>query len=310
MRVVVDIGSNSVKFSASKSQGGAPEIIASGSWVTRLGAGAKERRLLPESIAKTEEALREMRAQFDALGKVEIVAVATSAVRDSVNPEEISARVQAILGVPLRVLSGDEEARFSIAGALTAARSGWGTERVLFIDVGGASTEVGMAVPQFRGHSFRAGAVRCHEPLALDVMPVSDASWTQAQLRMADFFAPAEWEPLRAQLAPLPTQAVAIGGTLVLAAKLLRAQGRVRVAEVEGGFRVSRADFESLNDELRRKSLEERLHLPYMVPGRADIVCAGILCLTHVLKLAGCQEVLVTEWGLRHGILRCWDEFH
>jgi len=166
-----------------------------------------------------------------------------------------------------------------------------------------------MAAPEFRGHSFQAGAVRCHEPLGLDAMPVSDAAWQRAQTRIAEFFPQGPWNTLMDSFGNCPTQAVAIGGTLVMAAKLMREKTWGVVEKTEGGFKVGREDFRRLNDRLRRLSHAERLQLPYLVPGRADIVCAGILCLTHVLDLSGCTEVLVTDWGLRHGILRRWSDF-
>jgi exopolyphosphatase/pppGpp-phosphohydrolase len=100
---------------------------------------------------------------------------------------------------------------------------------------------------------------------------------------------------------------VAVGGTLVLAAKLLLEEGSERVENLDAGLKLSRVAFERLNERLRKLRVAERLQLPYMVAGRADIVCAGLLCLTHVMERARLAEVLVTDWGLRHGILRSWD---
>ena len=300
LRAVVDIGSNSVKYTLAEITGGQPRILGSQSWVTRLGSGAAKRELLAPALESTRAALHEMKAAFDRHPGVEIRAVATSAVRDARNPETIVNDVATILGVPLKILTGHQEAELSQRGASLAARLHFGTEDVLFIDIGGASTEVG--TPE-ASHSFQAGAVRCLEPLSFDQNPIQDADWTAHTSRIRAFFPEEDWERLSNQWTRRPTESVTVGGTLLLAAKLLSKEGFAVKAQGGAGYVVSAEAFRNLNDRLRRMTLDERLTLPGMEPGRTDIVCSGIAILNFVLERTGHRSTLVTGWGLRYGLL-------
>ncbi|MBS1983716.1 MAG: hypothetical protein JST16_06040 [Bdellovibrionales bacterium] len=305
MRAVVDIGSNSVKFALADFQRGVPRILKKKSWVTRLGKDLAKTGLLdPESVAATDKALQEIaRALSPYAAKLHTFAVATSAVRDCRNPEAVANRVQAHLGVPLRVLTGLEEARYSLMGSSAAAELHFSSKDCVCVDVGGASTEVGIVAPHFAAHSFQAGAVRCHEALGLDHMPVSDERWAQAARDMDQFFPNPAWSDLRAQIPATHRRAVAVGGSLLVAARTL---GAMKVEDEYGnpmGYQTTRADFEDFNDRFRRMSLEERTREPHIEKGRADILCAGILCLTEVLRRLDIEELLVTDWGLRYGLL-------
>src|SRR5580700_1897912 len=141
-----------------------PRIDVARSVGTRIGEGLGERgRLGDEPMQRTLDAL----AQFSRAAHghyVRLFAVATSALRRAENGEEFAERVQALLGVPLRVLSGEEEAAASYRGALTALGELRG-ERVAVVDAGGGSTEcaVGTSVSPEKVISCEIGAVRLTE---------------------------------------------------------------------------------------------------------------------------------------------------
>lgn len=314
MRAVVDIGSNSVKFAAASQQRGAPdwlEKLKFGSKVTRLGKGIhKTQRFDPESFSKTVEALEWIFLELTRLGakKISFCVVGTSAVRDAQDKDRLAAEVQRIFKVPLQVLSGLEEAQLSLSGAQIAGEKALKAPGPFaFFEVGGASSQVGMLKPKFLGHSFQAGAVRCHEHLGLDAIPVDDHAWQKAQQDISRFFPESEWRRLEeqggSQLKKAP--AIAIGGSLLLAARLAGAR---KINDL--GFESSKTELENFNNQMRKISLDERLKLRGMESGRADILCAGILCLTHMLNCLKKEKVLITSWGLRHGILANWDEVY
>jgi exopolyphosphatase/pppGpp-phosphohydrolase len=167
--------------------------------------------------------------------------------------------------------------------------------------VGGASTEVGfLDLQDLRAKSFQAGGVRCMEALKLESSPISDIEWKRAQREIADFF-PAEL--LNGLIGKeIPDLGIGIGGSLLAAAEACGAQ---RLSKY--GFFLSRTKFEDFNNTLRKMSLTER-ELTYGIEkGRSDIVCTGILCLTHVLQHFRLTDLVITKWGLRHGIFLNWN---
>ena len=312
MKLVIDMGSNSVKYLlATEDETGSLQVISKNSWVTRLGKRIDStRELTPESIEATRKALTQIRDEVLARNKrpleaTQIRAVATSAVRDSKNPEAVSSLVESLLGAKLHVITGQNEARLIMAGAAAATTKMLGNgSSPVFIEVGGASTQVGHFSPHFDSHSFQAGAVRCHEALGLAEMPVSDALWARSQVEIQNFFPLDTWNLLTQDWKlSSQTQIVAIGGSLVIAAKMGGGW-----PEGNLGFVSSLEQMEALNEKLRRLNVEERMQLG-IEDGRGDIICAGILCLTTLMKRMGTTKLAVTRWGLRHGILHFyWDD--
>lgn len=294
----MDIGSNSVKYILARAEGHSFELLKSGSTVTRLGRDLEKNGLLAEkSIEDTLVFLRNIKDTLSEAGCQKVTVVATSAVRDARNPERIGDAVTQILKTRLRILSGLEEAELSLEGARAAALQCWGDDRGVFIDVGGSSTEVGVCQPVFKGESFQAGAVRCHEALGLDKIPVANADWTRAQKGIEKFFPKNIWLKLSPAFKGLD-RVMAVGGTLLLAARLAGVE-----APDSSALLIDTATLEALNEKVRALSLTEREALPHMERGRADILCAGILILTHLLRRLGADKVWLTSWGLRHGIL-------
>ena len=157
---IVSIGTNSTRALLADVESDPPRIELARSIGTRLGEGLGERgRLGDEPMRRTLDAVtqyaRALRGHY-----VRLFAVSTSALRRAENGDEFAAEVQKLLNVPVRVLSGEEEAAASYRGALTAFGALRG-ERVGVVDVGGGSTEcaVGDSTVPERVLSAEIGAV-------------------------------------------------------------------------------------------------------------------------------------------------------
>jgi len=301
MRAVVDIGSNSVKYLLATHERGALVPQETKSWVTRLGKNLEKNGGYFEasSLASTEAALKEMAASFKVQRKIEkITVIATAAARNARNSAELSALVQKYLSVELKIISGQEEALWSMKGAQQAARQQFPNASFVFLDIGGASTEIGFLEPHFEAHSFNGGALRCHEGLGLDKIPVPNEVWNEARIEIKKYFPEEDFRKLLQNYSPNSYRAVAVGGTLLLATEFCEAL----LSGTEGKL-VSRKELEDLSHRLRVKSLRDRKAMSGMDADRADILPAGILVLTSCLARLGQEEVFVTHWGLRHGVL-------
>ncbi|HTA68008.1 MAG TPA: hypothetical protein VK776_07010, partial [Bryobacteraceae bacterium] len=141
----VDIGTNSVRMlTAETAPGRATRILAAEREVTRLGAGVfLNGRIAPEAINLVCEDLARMAQVYRKLDVVGVRAVATSAVRDASNQQEFLDRASDVLGTPVEIISGQEEARLIHLGV--EARWPQPDKRVLIVDVGGGSAEVILA---------------------------------------------------------------------------------------------------------------------------------------------------------------------
>jgi exopolyphosphatase/guanosine-5'-triphosphate,3'-diphosphate pyrophosphatase len=283
----VDIGTNSTRLLIAE---GTKEI-ARESIVTRLGEGVdRSGRLGDEAQQRVLDVLAGFKRKIgDATG----AAVMTSAVRDADNGDEFGRRVEEALGFPARILSGDEEAQLTFAGA-TAQRDDDGP--LLVIDVGGGSTELVIGCrDEVSFHvSTQIGVVR-HSERHLHSDPPTTAELTELQDLVR-----AELEAVVPDDHPV-SQAIAVAGTPTQCAAIDLQLDRYDPARIEGHILT----INTLRSQLERLSslaLEERRKTRGLDPARAPVIVAGIAILLEVVRCFGLNRVTASEhdilWGL------------
>ena len=262
---------------------------------TRIGEGLGERgQLGDEPMQRTLDAVvqlaRTMRGHY-----VRMFAVATSALRRAENSPQFMERLHEVLGVPLRILTGEEEAEASYRGALTVF-DGWRGERVGVIDVGGGSTEcaVGDSVTPEKVISCEVGSVRLTE--AVPKLAGRDGAVAAGELSRAADLAREALRPL-AECAPVERLAL-VGGSATTTAAIVRG----RAAPITS-YPVTRADLQRTLERLCNMSLDERKRVAGMRAQRADILPAGIVVLDAALETLGRDEALATTADLLLGFL-------
>jgi exopolyphosphatase / guanosine-5'-triphosphate,3'-diphosphate pyrophosphatase len=261
---------------------------------TRIGEGLGERgRLGDEPMQRTLDAVaqlaRAVRGHY-----LRLFAVGTSALRRAENGEEFSERVRALLGAPLRVLSGEEEAAASYRGALTVLGDLRG-ERVAVVDVGGGSTEcaVGTSTVPENMSSYEIGAVRLTE--AVPALAGRDGAVDEETVSRARGIAADALKPL-AEYSPVERAAL-VGGTATTTAAIVRGKAPIT------SYALKRADLQRTLEGLLKMSLDERKKVAGMKPQRADILPAGIILLDGALETLGRDEAIATSADLLLGIL-------
>jgi exopolyphosphatase / guanosine-5'-triphosphate,3'-diphosphate pyrophosphatase len=296
MRVaVVDVGTNSTRLLvADVTPDGAISELERLTQVTRLGEGVDANgRLGEEPMARVLTTLDRYAARIGELGAETAVGVLTSAVRDAVNGEELTAAVRA-RGIDARVITGEEEAALTFAGA-TSERTG-GEEELVVIDIGGGSTEL------VTGHgddvdfhvSMQAGVVRLGERHLHGDPPTA----TELEALLEDFRATLAGA-VPPDVARRVQAAVAVAGTPTSAAAIdleLEPYDRSRTH----GHVLS---LDTLDDQLARLAampLQERRGVRGLHPDRAPTIVAGIAMLGECLRAFGLDRVEVSE----HDILR------
>jgi exopolyphosphatase/guanosine-5'-triphosphate,3'-diphosphate pyrophosphatase len=219
---------------------------------------------------------------------------ATSATRDAANGDVFAGGVHERLGVSPEVLTGDEEAALAFDGAVRHLRTPPETP-VLVVDIGGGSTELvlGADTPEI-AHSMDVGSVRLHERHLHDDPPTAD----QVRACIDDIDAALDASPV--DPASAATVVGVAGTTLSVVAGVLDLSSYD--VEVIDQAVVPIADVHDFVDRLVAMPLEQRLALPWMHPGRADVIDAGALILSRVLRRTAADTLVASEADILDGI--------
>src|SRR5665213_197210 len=163
-RAVIDVGTNSVKLLVADVSGRDVKPVFEESRQTRLGRGFYEtRRLQPEPVARTAEAVREFGEVAREKNAASVRVIATSAARDAVNPTDLTDSIFRASGLKAEIISGAREAEWAFQGVATDLELA--KTPLLLLDVGGGSTEfiLGHGGKKSFAHSFPLGTVRLLE---------------------------------------------------------------------------------------------------------------------------------------------------
>ena len=279
----IDIGSNTTRVLVAEPVGGQLKKVMEQRAYTRFNrALADDGSIEQAKIAEVGELVATQVRLAEELGAEVIRAVATAAVRDARNRDEIIHAIAEVSGVAIEVLSEEEEGRLSFLGATkTLGHPFEGSIGV--VDVGGGSSEVILGnvadgVKEVRSWPIGSG-VLADEMLECD--PPSASEIRKLRERIDDFFADEDLEH--------PDQAVAVGGS---ATSMRRLVGAVLEYEtLERGIRVLAGD--PIDDVARRFELD---------PTRVRILPAGVLLLEKISEMLG-QPLQIGKGGLREGVI-------
>lgn len=273
----VDCGTNSIRLLIADvtRDGGATKLtdVVRLMRVNRLGQGVDATgRLAPEALQRTFEAADEYAALIREHGAERIRFVATSASRDAENRAEFTAGIRERLGVEPEVISGDEEAALSFAGATSVLGSDNGA-KTLVVDLGGGSTEfvLGTSDTVLAAKSTDMGCVRFTER-HLTSNPPTEAQIALARGDVLDMIARV--------LSTVPLaeadRLVGVAGTITTVTAHALSLPEYSAEAIHGTeLDISRIDQAAA--ELLHMDRDERAALPYMHPGRVDVIGAGAL---------------------------------
>lgn len=295
-RAAIDIGSNSILLTIADGD----TVIHDEARIVGLGTGLGDRGLFaPDRIAAASGVLADYVeiARSHEIEPHAIKAVATSAARRAMNAETFFERVLKRQGLRVRIISGDEEARLTWLGGQRALELPSGP--ILVVDLGGGSTELilGQSRQLEQRISLELGSVRLTEH-TLEHDPsgrVDPRSLPPTLKHIAG-------ELERFELEARPWGVVGIGGTVTTLAAMRLGLERYDSARVHGG-RLDRAHLSGFIDQLLPTDRAERRALVAVAPDRADYLLAGALILDRVLAMSGCEVLVVSDRGLRYGLL-------
>jgi exopolyphosphatase/guanosine-5'-triphosphate,3'-diphosphate pyrophosphatase len=297
MRVAaIDCGTNSIRLLIADIDGNNFREVVRDMEIVRLGQGVDETgQFHPDAIARTLAAVDKFATEIAKRGVEKIRFCATSATRDATNRHLFIDGVRERLGIELEVISGDEEAALSFTGAIKDLDPSNGP--FLVVDIGGGSTEFVFGTSTVEAaRSVNIGCVRMTERhFASD-----PATAQQIELARTDIQAAIAQAAAVVPITKAKTLVAVAGTATTVAAAALDLPEYDRYA-----IHLSRISAQQTHDAatmFATSTREQRLALGYMHPGRVDVIAAGSLVLSEIMKATGAREFVASESDILDGM--------
>jgi exopolyphosphatase/guanosine-5'-triphosphate,3'-diphosphate pyrophosphatase len=266
--------------------------------ILRLGEGVDQtKQLSVVAMDRVLQCLKEWREMIDASHVDAAAAVATSAVRDAKNRDEFFDRVKREAGFEVELISGEEEARRTMLGI----RSGLSPDvtDVLALDIGGGSTEfiLDRSGQKLAVRSIDIGVVRLCERLLLHDPP------TDGEVRKAREWVARETKAAVVGMGNYQTATfVGTAGTITSLAAMAQKLPVYEPARIHN-YRLDLDTIRELEQMLLSRKNTDRAGLPGLEKGREEVIAAGAIIIRTVMETLGVPAVLVSDLGLREGVL-------
>jgi exopolyphosphatase/guanosine-5'-triphosphate,3'-diphosphate pyrophosphatase len=292
---VVDIGTNSTRLLVADVADTRVEQLERRTRVTRLGRGVDlSGQLSAEAIEAVCDTVGEYIALYQELDASEVVAIATSAVRDASNGDAFIAELRERFALSARVLDGSEEARLTYLGATSEHPP---TEPTLVVDIGGGSTELVVGIgDELSFHtSLQAGVVRQTE------RHISSDPPTASELEeLADGVRGLIDSAVAAHPEAHAEAGLAVAGTPTSLAAIEQGLAPYDPDRVHG-YRLSLRSIQTMLSRLASVPLAERLQVTGLHPDRAPTIVAGVVILVEVMRAFGLEDVGASEHDILYG---------
>ncbi|MCX6155102.1 MAG: Ppx/GppA phosphatase family protein [Candidatus Kapabacteria bacterium] len=289
----IDIGTNTILMVIADKNGSEYTVIDDYNSIARLGEGVNKTSLINhDAILRAKNILLEYKSEIDSYKVDQVRAVATSAMRDALNRNEVAAELSDYLGTRIEIISGEEEARLSFAGAVETE------DESALIDIGGGSTEIicGKKNRIEYVKSMNIGVVRLSERYLNNSHPYLKTDFSEIITEIQNHF------NLYGRNI-LPPNVFACAGTPTTIAAVILGLQTFDYKKIHG--------FE-LNYDTVNLILQKFISVPldYLVdvwkihPKRADVIACGTLILLEFMKKFHIDSVTVSAKGLRYGVMK------
>jgi len=288
----VDLGSNSYRLEIARVEQGQLQRTEYLKETVRQGGGLDaERNLTAQAMQRGWDCLARFGERLAGFDRAHVRAVATQTLREARNREEFLARAHEILGFPIDVISGHEEARLIYSGVAHLLPQS--AERRLVIDIGGRSTELilGQGLEAQVMESYRVGSV------AWSMRHFADGQWTEKALRGAEIAAQAILDEALS-LYPRDRWDTAYGASGTV--------GAVVDVLVQSGFDsgvITREGLDWLTQRMLAAGSADKLRVEGLKEDRKPVIAGGLSVLRAVFDLLRIDVLHAAEGALRHGVL-------
>lgn len=301
----IDIGTNTVLLLIGEIHNGKIVTLHEEQRIIRLGKNVDaHRRIGPEGFDKCAAVLAEYKAIAESMGVRRIFACGTSALRDAGNREEFLTAMKQRTEVDIKVISGEQEALFTFRGGGLVAPDFKGP--ILLIDIGGGSTEfiLGNHREIRQSISLDIGAVRLTERFCKH-----DPVKQEEEAALRDVVKKLFTEQLSRFQANSEAKFIGVAGTVTTLAAMMQGLERYDPVRING-YIITLKSLTAMNRKLSELTHDERKQLKGLEPERAEVILAGAWILEESMKFFGLHSLIVSNYGLRYGILQHFASEH
>ena len=295
---VIDIGTNSIKFHiAEKDAKGKWSVVLDESNISRLGEGLQATgRISPEAMERNVNVVTEMAQSAREQEVSDLVAVGTMCLRTAQNAQEFVKRVNDACDATVEIIPGEEEARL----AYLAVKSGIGLQKgkLVIFDTGGGSTEFifGKDEQIKKRFSLNVGAVRYTEQILVSDPVRQDELNNAIAAVEQDFAEDLQFEGMGVNAL------VGMGGTVTNLSAVKHQLAQYDPDVIQGSV-LELKEIERQMTLYQSKTVAERREIVGLQPKRADVILAGAIIVSVIMKKAGVNSFTVSDRGLRHGLV-------
>ena len=295
----IDIGTNTARLLILEKKPGEGLIeLSQARAVTRLGKGMNTgKKLLDDRIDKTISVLTKFRNECRKFEPIVIRAVATSAVREADNQKEFLLKIKKEVGLEVEVIPWEKEADLMVKGVLWKLPSV--KRNLLAFDIGGGSTEFILARDKkiVSAVGTKLGTVRLTEKF------ISQHPTDLKEYKALESYLRRELNLVKAKLSAFsPEVLIGTAGTVTTLAAI---DGGIDPYDPEKihGESLTLTRVEEILEDLRSRSLEERMAMKVLEKGREDLIIVGGALVLETMRIFECNSLTVSEYGLREGVV-------
>jgi exopolyphosphatase/guanosine-5'-triphosphate,3'-diphosphate pyrophosphatase len=301
----IDIGTNSLRLLVAETGPDSFHEIYADRKVTRLGQDLDRRGMLSrEAEERSLKVLEDFAGKIRRLAALHTAVIGTSALRNASNASPFIEEVRTRTGLDIRIISGEEEARLTLVGVSRTLKGNRGLpgdalESAIVIDIGGGSTEIIMTHPAREPSmaSLPLGAVYLTDRYIKNDPP------KPAEIALIRHAVKDNLEQCDGMMISGPVKTlVGTAGTITTLAAM-----DLKLAEYDpgkiNGHILARGTVNAIVRQLSVGTLKERRSLPGLEAGREDIILAGAMVTGEIMERFGFSTMLVSDWGLREGIV-------
>jgi exopolyphosphatase/guanosine-5'-triphosphate,3'-diphosphate pyrophosphatase len=291
---IIDLGSNTNRLIIMETRlGFSYRLVDEVREVVRLRQGMTDKGLSAEAMKRGISTLRLYKDFCEQTGVSQILATATSAVRDAKNGTAFLERIKKELGLSVQLLTGEKEAYYDTLGALNEITLTDG----IVLDIGGGSIQLSNVKDRsfIQGTSLPLGSLALTERF-ITRDPVSKKEYRSLEDEITRSLDSVAWIDQRIK-GPL----VGLGGTIRNLA-MIEAQRQNYPLPTQHGFTLTQSSVKRSIELFRELPLEKRVRIPGLSPDRGDIILPGALVLLKVMERFQVKEMLLSVNGLREGV--------